>query len=315
MTRLYGHEWIWTGGMLGILGIITACGSAPRRTDPSPVQTPTMTSDRPGVTRGMDVAPMPASTEPERPPRASSDAARDAPFVLDARLRGRRVQHGRSVTIDDVRTGDTVIDGDQLQLSVRTSRDGYLYLAFCSQHAKDPRYHGLAIFPETGTIRLIAHEITIAPGAAAAIAVDHKPGRETLYVIMSRSELPSADGDLSDAIAAARRGQRSDCGASFRQAVAGSHRKHPPHEVRFDGGSPPSEPASGSTGGVHRRPAAPSGAAPVVDILRTPGKPDAEIERGVKIESYEGSGSGVDADPDGIIVLRYELEHVAASDP
>jgi hypothetical protein len=37
-----------------------------------------------------------------------------------------------------------------------------------------------------------------------------------------------------------------------------------------------------------------------------------EIERGGKVV-FGGAQPGVEADPDGIVVLRYELKHIAAA--
>jgi hypothetical protein len=50
-----------------------------------------------------------------------------------------------------------------------------------------------------------------------------------------------------------------------------------------------------------------AGSAPNPDL----GKPVMEIQRGGYVE-LGGVQSGVEADPDGIVVLRYELKHISA---
>ena len=117
------------------------------------------------------------------------------------------------------------MDGDRLQLSVQTSKDGYLYLAFCSQHAKDPRYQGLSVFPRQGGIPMVANQPTLAPDKNAEIVLDSNPGQETLYLILSRNELSHADNSLADVLATAREGRAtSDCGTPFQAAIGGTRR-------------------------------------------------------------------------------------------
>lgn len=215
------------------------------------------------------------------PSAGSSVAGSDAPFVLETTLRARRTQHGQPITLDEIHSGDIVQDGDRLQLTVRTSQDGYLYLAFCSQQARDPRYRGLSVFPDNGGgIPVVANQPTLAPARDAEIVLDNQPGPEALYLILSRHELSRADTGLADVLAAARRGREAtDCGASFQAAVAGSRK--------------------GTTGG------------PVLHTNPDLGKPVVEIQRGAYVE-FGGAQSGVEADPDGIVILRYELKHISA---
>ena len=226
---------------------------------------------------------------------ASSVAGPDMPFVLEAGLRVHRIRDGQPITLDDVRSGDIVMDGDRLQLSVRTSRDAYLYLAFCSQQAKAPQYRGLDVFPEQGGIPMVANQSTVAPAKNADIVLDDQQGLETLYVIMSRNELSHADAHLAGVIAAARRGREgSDCGVPLQGALGGPRKTATARRV-WNGGH--------------------LGAGPkAITLMQSldAGKPVAEIERGGG-GVFGGAQSGIEADPDGIVVLRYELEHVSAA--
>jgi hypothetical protein len=286
------------------LGMVAACGGAPPATGTASGLTGTNSGEPPDGTRGMDVQFAPwASTE--TPSAGVLVTGSDAPFVLEIRLGVRRIPHGQPVTLDDVRSGDIVLDGDRLQVSVRTSRDAYLYLAFCSQHAGDPRYPGLSVFPDQGGIRVIANQPTLAPargGKIGEIVLDDQPGQEALYVILSRNELSRADAGLADVLAAARRGRETtDCGARFESAVTGSRKGNTGHRG-WNGGSRKSRAA---------QPVPHSGAesAPSPD----PGRPVVQIQRGGYVE-FGGVQSGVEADPDGIVILRYELKHLSASE-
>lgn len=147
-------------------------------------------------------------------------AAAERPFVLDAQLSVHRSQGGRSITLAELRSGEVVMDGDRLQLSARTSADGFLYLAFCSQRSQVVGLPGLSVFPPQGEIRLKANQTTPVP---ARLVVDDRPGLETLYVIVSRRELSQSDARLAAVLAVARQ-QRStaECSAQFRGAVEGS---------------------------------------------------------------------------------------------
>jgi hypothetical protein len=237
---------------------------------------------------------------PEAPSTASPVAGSDAPFVLETRLRARRTQHGQPIILDEVRSGDIVMNGDRLQLSVRTSKDGYLYLAFCSQEARDPRYRGLIVFPDQGGIRMVANQPTLVPardGKIGEIVLDNQPGPEALYLILSRKELSRADTGLADVLAAARQGRETtDCGPSFQAAIAGSP-KGDTERRGWNGGQREARAAL---------PVPDSGAgyAPNPHL----GKPVVQIQRGGYVE-FGGVQSGVEADPDGIVILRYELKH------
>lgn len=246
----------------------------------------------------MEAEPAPSGPLPERDGRAPLG------FVLESTLRARRIRNGRPTMFLDLSNGATVIDGDRLQVSIRTSQDVYLYLAFCSQNAKDPRYSGLKVFPEQGAIRATAYETTIVPDRAAEIVLDNKPGQETLYLILSRLELSSADSGLAQVLAAARQGNQSaDCGTPFRAAVAGLRKEGKPNAV-WSGKLRAREGRRGSTD-----------AAPGAPKRATTGAeqdPVVEIQRGGDIVWNDGLSMGLDADPDGIVILRYGLTHVAA---
>jgi hypothetical protein len=296
MTSSRCNRIVWVSASLWIAA---ACGGAPVTTGTTPVQAGTGSGESSDGTRGMDVKLAPwASTG--TPSAGSPVAGSDAPFVLETRLLARRTQHGQSITLEEIHSGDIVLDGDRLQISARTSKDGYLYLAFCSQQARDPRYRGLSVFPKKGGISMVANQPTLAPARDAEIVLDSEPGQETLYLLLSRNELSRADGGLADVLAAARRGRvTTECGASFQAAVAGSRRGNT--------GS------RGWNGGLREAMAAPSTSHSKEEHAPNPelGKPVVKIERGGYVE-FGGVQSGVEADPDGIVVLRYELKHVSA---
>jgi len=281
------------------LWMVAACGGAPPTTGSTPVQASTGSGEPPDGTRGMDVKLAPWASA-EAPSAGSPVAGSDAPFVLETKLRARRIQHGQSITLDEMRSGDVVLDGDRLQLSVQTSKDGYLYLAFCSQQARDPRYRGLSVYPDKGSgIPMVANRPTLAPARDAEIVLDRQPGEEALYLILSRNELSRADAGLADVLAAARRGRETtDCGAPFQAAVAGSRTGN----TRSRGWNGGQREARAALSTSHSS----AGHAPNPDL----GKPVVKIERGGYVE-FGGVQSGVEADPDGIVVLRYELKHMS----
>jgi len=224
-------------------------------------------------------------------------------FVLEATLRARRMHHGRPVMVLELSSGATVIDGDRLQASIRTSQDAYLYVAFCSQHAKGRRYAGLKVFPDEGALHVRAYETTIVPDRAAEIVLDDKPSQEVLYLIVSRADLSSSDSELAQVLDSARTGsQAADCGSPFRVAVSGARSESKTNRA-WSGNSPlrGKRPASpGAAPGRTRQPALPHEEDPVV-----------EIQRGGDIVWNNGA-LGVEADPAGIVILRYGLTHVAA---
>ena len=227
-------------------------------------------------------APGDLSTVPDT--SIGTTAPLQIPFVLETRLRARRKHNNQTTTLDDLRTGDTVLDGDQLQILVQTSRDAHLYLAFCSPRGTDRRYPGLAIFPDSGSIRIAAGTTVVAPDPNASIVLDAQPGRETLYLVFSLEEISSTDTGLASAIATARRGrEHADCSSiqgALRQPSKGAS------SIRAE------KPRLGPTGAAR--------------------KPVVEIERGADIVWNDGASVGIAADSDGVAVLRYELQHIPA---
>lgn len=223
-------------------------------------------------------------------------------FVLESVLHARRPRGREPTLLLELGNGATVIRGDRLQVTTRTSRDAYLYLAFCSQHASDPRFAGLKVFPGQGAIRLRAYEPAIAPDPAAEIVLDDQVGQEALYLIFSRIELSRVDSELADAVAAARRGsQASDCGQPFHTAPPGPTRARSP--VRVWSGKPRATGQRPAPVDAHGKSRA---AAPEEE-------PVVEIQRGGDIVWNDGAPSGLDPDPDGIVILRFALNHVAAA--
>jgi hypothetical protein len=245
-------------------------------------------------TRAMEVEQAPSGPPP------GSDGRAAFGFVLESTLRARRIRNGRPTMFLELGNGATVVDGDRLQVSIRTSQDAYLYLAFCSQNARDPQYPGLKVFPEQGAIRAKAYEATIVPDRAAEIVLDNKPGQEALYLLLSRTELSSADAGLAQVLAAARQGNQSaDCGA----VIAGSRKEGKPSAVW-----------SGKLRSREGRRASTAAAAGAPRPAHAAAEPDpiVEIQRGGDIVWNNGLSMGLDADPDGIVILRYALTHVAA---
>jgi hypothetical protein len=214
-------------------------------------------------------------------------------FVLESTLHAHRLYNGGSDILLELGNDATVVDGDRLQVSIRTSRDAYLYLAFCSENAMERKYSGLKVFPHEGALRVQAYEPTIVPGVAGSIVLDNKPGREVFYLILSRDELSESDSEPARVIAFARQGrQATDCG--IQNMSAPNRAWHSPL-------------------GSGRRPTSPSahpGKSPRTDE-HAEEDPVVEIQRGGDIVWNDGV-SGVEADQDGIVILRFNLTHVAA---
>jgi hypothetical protein len=270
-VRRRGLQVVW------LMILTSACSATSRSRDPSWEQ------EQQEIDVGVATAP-------------SGDGRISLGFVLESTLRGRRTRPGQPTMYFDLGNGATVIDGDYLQVHLRTSRDAHLYLAFCSQNARNPQYPGLKVFPDHEAIRVRAYETTIAPHPAAEIRLDDKPGQETLYLILSRFELSTADSGLAQVIAAARQGiQSADCGRHFREAVAGPRKE--------------TGPASMWNRNQLRRMRAAPGARPLNTAPEA--DPVVEIQRGGDIVWRNGV-PGLETDPDGIVVLRYTLTHVAA---
>lgn len=284
------------------LVVLTGACAAPR----PPVGDPARSGGAPPemVAEGGPPGP-PEPTLESGPPGPPRDERGGAPgFVLESTLRARRIRNDQPAMSLELGNGDTVLDGDRLQVLLRTSQDAYLYLAFCSQRARDPRYPGLKVFPDRDAIHTRAYERTVVPDPAAEIVLDNQPGKETLYLILSRTEISSSDAGLAQVIAAARQGSTSaDCGAPFQAAITGMRRAPAPRQAwssKLHDREPPHPPPA-TTGGGGPRAAEVAEPDPVV-----------EIQRGGDIVWNNGTSAGLAADPDGIVVLRYGLMHVAA---
>lgn len=215
---------------------------------------------------------------------AAQPASAPAAFVLEARLNAYRTTGANTLTLADVQDGQTpLINGDRVQLAIRTSQTAHVYLATCAQSKTDDAYHGLTIFPAHGSKVIAANMTTVLPSPTIAIILDEHPGTDVVYVVVAKSELTTEDGQLAKALDNARPGaQRGECGAQLSRGPA---------------------PSSGRRAAT-REPAA--------------ARPEATIERGVYLgEMAPVAPSGGDkpqraiaADANGVVVLRYQLPHV-----
>jgi hypothetical protein len=121
------------------------------------------------------------------------------------------LQVRRSVTgvPHELHDGDQVMAGDRIRVSVQTSVDAYLYLAFCS-------HHELTLYPPQGALRTQAGVLMVAPPGDKELVIDDDPGREVLYVIVSAQELSVADPTLAGALMSTSPGSmHQDCGRSL----------------------------------------------------------------------------------------------------
>jgi hypothetical protein len=272
-----------------LVAAATGCMLLPRSYDARP---------QPGPNPA-DVEGAPAGTAASAPPGHDSEVLSGEPFVLESRLQARRIRDGKKLTLE-LGDGDIVMDGDRLQAFVRTSQKAYLYVAFCSQSATDARFHGLRVFPDDGAIHVSAHTTTVVPDRAAEIVLDNRPGPEALYLVLSRVELPRNATELAQAIAGARHGNKdADCRAP----------------------QPRTDPRSRPRAKLGRRANAAPRTPPLTMLLpragaaKTPPEeadPVVVIQRGGDIVWNPGIGVGLQPDPDGVVVLRYGLTHVAA---
>jgi hypothetical protein len=73
--------------------------------------------------------------------------------------------------------GDTVVNGDLIQMSIQTSEDAHVYLAYCTAN------RDLTVFPEHGSVQTRAGEVTIAPGRGAHLVVDNNPDYYYYYYV------------------------------------------------------------------------------------------------------------------------------------
>ncbi len=176
-----------------------------------------------------------------------------------------------------LRDGDIVVSGDRIRLSIQTSERAHLYLVYCNQDRE------LEVFPGQGSIRTRAGEVTPAPGRGAELVLDDNTGPEALYAILSRVQISSPGQRLVKAIVAGSGGVAADCGQRRRIT--------PPRRSagrRASPGGPPRR-ASGEP---------------------APGAPLVTIERGAGVAWSDAPA--LREDTDGIAVLRYRFQHVAA---
>jgi hypothetical protein len=240
---------------------------------------------------------------------------------FDHALQLRRSKNGVPHELHD---GDTVISGERIRASVQTSEDAYLYLAFCS-------HRELAVYPSRNGIRTRAGETLFAP----ELVLDSAPGREVLYVILSRTEIAVADPHLAAAIATTRpRNQPVDCGTNLDTKLAKSAsqggstetptptstkvlrgtevRKKPISSIHARNGHEPPSPERANAPG-------PSSGSYVAPPANPPPDPDFERNPGnivwYSVDGAPGLGEVVAADPDGIAVVRYGFTHVAPASP
>jgi len=131
--------------------------------------------------------------------QGSSDDTRGIHIDIDrARLgldHALQVRRSRNDVPHELHDGDTVMTGDRIRVSVQTSEDAYLYLAFCVHHV-------LTVYPSQAGIRTVAGQLMVVPPGSAELVIDGEPGLEVLYVILSRAEISVADPRLAAALAA-----------------------------------------------------------------------------------------------------------------
>lgn len=234
--------------------------------------------------------------DPQRPERAGSPNPR-----ADV-TRGMHVEHGRlgfdhalqvrrsdTAAPRELHDGDTVMTGDIIRVSVRSSSDAHLYLAFC----KDGR---LQTYPWQHGLRISAGKLLLVPEFGSGFVVDAHLGTEVLYLILSRDELALADPQLGQLVAASSDETTTvDCGASLEVRLMKSTATSPPGNV-LRGETIPKKPMPRSRAG-------------------SPADPDL-VNHPENIVWYAADGAAtpesvVAVDADGIAVVRYRFIHVA----
>jgi len=244
---------------------------------------------------------------------------------FDHSLQVRRSENG---VPHDLHDGDTAMTGDRIHVSIQTSKDAYLYLAFCAHQA-------LTVYPQGG-IRTRAGSLMFAPDNA--LILDSDPGPEVLYVILSRREISIADPKLADALAAKRpTSMPTDCGPSLESKLAKKLtpsttsvlrgellRKKPMAPPDAPNGQGRSNaaittstgPVSGSSG--RKRPPMHT-EEPSLRIANPPPDPDFERNPGNIVwygrDGATGPADVVAADEDGIAVVRHTFMHVPLASP
>jgi hypothetical protein len=184
-----------------------------------------------------------------------------------------------------LRTGDTVVTGDSINMKITTSVDAHLYVAYCNEKSE------LAVFPPQGSIATKARQVAYAPDRDADIVVDEQVGSEVLYVIASRRRLDVADPELAAAISRVRPGLvGAECKQSLQRTLDKKHRE--------SAHSPP--PTRTSQDVTQDR--------PIMQVDRPP--PPADLERGGYIRWRVDGEVSAGGDRDDIVVLRYSFTHL-----
>jgi hypothetical protein len=128
--------------------------------------------------------------EPSQPGSSDvSDEATDDTDVEQDRLgfdHCLQVRHSNTDVPHELHDGDTVATGDRVRVTVTTSEDAYLYLAFCS-------HHKLTIYPSQRGVPTRAGSLACIPGCSRELIFDKAPGPEVLYLIVSQVKLSMAD--------------------------------------------------------------------------------------------------------------------------
>jgi hypothetical protein len=234
------------------------------------------------------------------PPAAPGSSPRDEERGLHVEVRRLditpvvqvwRSPSGPPRQLDD---GDKVTSGELLRVSVRSSADAQLYLAFCA-------HDELTVYPPHGAIPLRAGRETVVPDGTGAIVVDQVPGQEVIYVIVSRTSLADVDRGVARALTAPRRDRPVHCDASLdAELIAPGGPARRGNVLR--GTAYHRQPPGGAGGSADPGDAATEAAA----RSRAAPPPDPDFER-----SAGDRGLIVSAGPDGVAIVRYRLRHVA----
>lgn len=282
---------------------------------------------------------------------AGNHKVRNIESQPDEAARGIHIEHGRlgfdhalqvrrskDSVPHELHDGDTVMSGDRIRVSVATSEDAYLYLAFCSGHE-------LAVYPSQRGVRTRARNLTLVPEGGGELVVDGDPGPEVLYLILSRTELSLADPYLVDAIAVTGHGTKEvDCGAGLDTKLAKLTSGGPPKAL---GRSPTKNVLRGEI--VRKKPMPVSlarkrggllspksaqmastgsgsssdhgGSEPIDAGAAAPPPDDPDFARSpgeivwYGSDGLNGPGEVVATDADGIAVVRYGFTHTAPTSP
>lgn len=250
------------------------------------------------------------------------------------------VRRSKNGVPHELQDGATVTTGDRIRVSIQTSEDAYLYLAFCA-------HKELAVYPSPSGIRTRAGELMAVPPVGAELVFDGDPGPEVLYVILSRTEISIADPKLAQALAAQRpKNIPVDCATSLDGELAKPSSNADPVKTPMPSstnvvrgvmvpklplpatyapvGHVPSStettPDAGSGPSVVDRNPAPPDAAPPTNPPRDPGY-ERDLERNpgaivwYRVDGATGPADVVASDDDGIAVVRHAFIHVAQTSP